>query len=274
MTSHRQNRLNSSKRKTFSLIELLVAIAILAILSSLLSPSLKKAMASAHDLSCRKNLSSQLCATQLYLTDHDEFFWEQRIGGSRSDKPVEERGPIYDLTDFINGQSLEESSLTNSGTPYTNSSKWGSHKPILSYYMGASESFHCPSYELDDQDELIRWSYGFVSSYDNTSLSNYTLPASSLGAIGDIYNYPANFAGVQNYKDIITRRNHFMARHNFKANIGFLDGHVGALGVEELSLEMIQIEQLGYIKNPDPNIPSARNYYTGGWGSHGPVGIP
>ena len=61
------------KRQAFSLIELVVVIAILAILAGILLPALSRAKATAHKAVCLNNQKQIGIARQLYAVDHDGF---------------------------------------------------------------------------------------------------------------------------------------------------------------------------------------------------------
>ena len=60
--------------KQFTLIELLIVIAIIAILASMLLPALGKAKEAAKNLGCKNNLRSISQTIQSYTTDFDDMY--------------------------------------------------------------------------------------------------------------------------------------------------------------------------------------------------------
>ena len=62
------------KKKAFTLIELLVVISIIALLLSVLLPSLKRAKESARDVVCRSNLKQWGLIWAIYTSDNSGKF--------------------------------------------------------------------------------------------------------------------------------------------------------------------------------------------------------
>ena len=75
---------NNKQRNGFTLIELLVVVSIIALLVSILLPSLQTAREQAKSVVCKSNLSQMRLAWAMYLDDNNECFpyvHEQRFGG-------------------------------------------------------------------------------------------------------------------------------------------------------------------------------------------------
>jgi prepilin-type N-terminal cleavage/methylation domain-containing protein/prepilin-type processing-associated H-X9-DG protein len=80
----------------FTLVELLVVLAIITVLASLLLPALEKARASAQKAACLNQLKQQALATAMYDTDWDS--WLQIYGGwtvTMHDNGYLEGEPVY-----------------------------------------------------------------------------------------------------------------------------------------------------------------------------------
>jgi len=74
--------------KKFSLIELIIVIAILAILASMLMPSLRSSYLAASRLSCSKNLQQIGLAVSTYAEDFDNYITSSHIVGSIASRVI------------------------------------------------------------------------------------------------------------------------------------------------------------------------------------------
>jgi prepilin-type processing-associated H-X9-DG protein len=76
MPSQCQTQSLPANRTAFTLVELLVIIAIIALLLGILLPSLRAARIAANRTACQTNLKQLAMAWQMYLNDHDGRFYQ------------------------------------------------------------------------------------------------------------------------------------------------------------------------------------------------------
>ncbi len=74
-----RDKAHSMRRRTFTLIEMLVVVAIIGILAALLMPALKKALSSARDMQCLNNFKQIGVAENAYLGDNGAVTQTSRI---------------------------------------------------------------------------------------------------------------------------------------------------------------------------------------------------
>ena len=233
----------------FTLIELLIVIAIIAILASLLLPALGRARDRAKAINCISNQKQALLAENQYSVDSDDYYYVN--GGLGS-------GSYY--SSWVNIAGFLSQRFTWSTTMVENK--------YLSW-----KSVRCPVLLAGDVGDGGfnggRRAYG-LRFWDNWQLpagmkakiqvgsndENYVIyyKASSIRKAGSIYflgdtisasgSYMSNGYQSHYWRELYTNSGMLFTRHKGIANIGFFDGHVEA--VREADLNKARIN---YINN-------------------------
>lgn len=107
----------STSRRGFTLVELLVVIAVISVLASLLLPSLSMAKEKARSISCLNNLRQVGLAIQVYADDHQDFLVPAEYNVKNGARH-EEGWPSL----LVNGRYLPAPRSTNYQTVATGSS--------------------------------------------------------------------------------------------------------------------------------------------------------
>jgi prepilin-type N-terminal cleavage/methylation domain-containing protein/prepilin-type processing-associated H-X9-DG protein len=212
----------------FSLVELLIVIAIIAILAAMLMPALAQAKMRAQAVLCAANLSEHGSAVTLYLTDNQRRFPSRLI-------PVN-----GNPGNTSNWAIWEGSDLYNLGTQF-----YATDRPVNKYLGVKSNGVEvemalCPSDVGRSWYELVGTSYAANTSFgpgwggDNTqyltlSQAGYTSSLSQIEKPSEMLTFvEASASWVANGRtDEYGAPNH--SPRALKYNYLFVDGHVGAL---------------------------------------------
>lgn len=238
------------KRKAFTLIELLVVISIIALLISVLLPSLSKARESARRTVCAGNLRGLMQAVHLYANDHKDQLITVGLshGGSGNN---EQAAWINTLKKHYGENTLI------ARCPTDQSEHWEMPLPATKPAAAAPES---------DDDEpklpiLRRSSYatnyyiagkvgdrgpyrllGMIRRPTSTVLMAELVEVGSFATSDHVH--PESW--WSNPRALASRQM-ALSRHLGRANYGFLDGHVDALEFEDTYLIDRQRSRLGRI---------------------------
>ena len=214
------------KSRAFTLVELLIVVAILALLMGMLLPTLQKALKIAEDAVCKSNLRSIQQALLLYAKDHEGYM----PCSNQGDRP-----PYY----FDGWNKM----LTTGYGP--NKYNW---VPTTSYVPKGA--FECPSYEWRYSS---RGSYGInwaMQGYDAAGQGDYirgtyprwqyeleaTLRPGRVYLVGDTTRHPP----YGHHTNFLRLGAHCTPtfRHLEHCNVVFHDGHVEPLEDAEIPAQV------------------------------------
>ena len=189
------------KREKFTLLELLVVVAIIGLLASMLLPALAKVKAKAKGIECINNQKQVGVSILSYMNDNDGFFHSP------------------------NG--------TTTGTYYNPLwSNWLNQKG----YMDVTDVFLCPTRKSEGWNQGWR-SYG--ARYSNAGEGDIDFKgvqdASNYWLLGDSFR---DATGEQCHRMLTNYNGGYgqpHKRHNGRSNILLLDGHAESMGNSDLS---------------------------------------
>lgn len=116
VNSDPRTRRRSARRlpgRAFTLVELLVAVAIIAVLAGLLLPGLGRTKAKAYNAPCVNNLRQLGIATRVYADENHERLPSAEILPSQ---PVDSRHPLPRICDVLAGQVGRSAGAATNGT--------------------------------------------------------------------------------------------------------------------------------------------------------------
>lgn len=166
-----------SQIRHFSLVELLVVIALMAVLGSLLMPSLKNVMVSSQKTSCMMNLKGVYAGQIMFSDDHDDLMWSTRGYGyttyGKNDYAVNGFAEGVDGFSKTANKSWEKQGIKDGQVSFGGQFNHG--EGYLEPYIGGkgSKVHFCPSYEKPDQSAYSVKHVNFLQRGDYTSFRGH-----------------------------------------------------------------------------------------------------
>lgn len=209
----------------FTLVELLVVIAVIAVIAAMLFPAFGRAKTSAQRVRCISNLRQLGLAARMYCDDHDDAFFRYR-GGSTNNGEIFwfgwlERGAegkrAFDpshgaLSPYLQGRGVELCPSLNYSASYfkpkANGAAFG-----YGYNLHLSTPLDQPRLEV----EKVTRAGETVLFADAAQINTFQAPASPSNPMLEEFYYVST--------NQTERTGHF--RHGSTLNAVFCDGHVG-----------------------------------------------
>jgi prepilin-type N-terminal cleavage/methylation domain-containing protein/prepilin-type processing-associated H-X9-DG protein len=218
------------KRKVFTLIELLIVIAIIAILAAMLLPALGKARSMAHGSVCQSQLKQMGLGLGMYANDYNSYTVPSYWPGFETGSWIQ-YGWYYFLSDYVPAPDYAATSNTSSvyvcpadqtgGFPvYANWVKAKApYKTSYGYPIQLGVSRYCPP---------VTTAYG--DAYSMRKLDGCRKPSefgmiSEMGPLsgGGTYLFDGGYWSV----DTVLRDHNFV--HNNSIMVCYADGHVDSI---------------------------------------------
>ena len=220
------NKKHYKQKLFFTLLELLIVIAIIAILASLLLPALSKAKETSLRIKCLSNQKQSGIATQFYLGDYNNFLLLQKK---------------------VSGQYLFWSEIyTDLGYIKTNSIKvCPGFYPFN--YTNRNYTFGVSDYTLDYPSGVFSYTGDASNAFLCIISGRITNPASFIYIGDSVYQYDTSSSYYAKSQDGMTQNfalsvtsatypAHF--RHGVLGNFWYIDGHATSLNYKGYSSEI------------------------------------
>lgn len=223
------------RRINFTLIELLIVIAIIAILAGILLPALLQAKRKGQSILCLSNQKNIGTAAMMYANDHGGYF----VHNSGGFKIANHRSCLPRLSPYVGGPDYTTAiTLTD--------------RDIPSIFFCPAET-RVPVTDRGWEERRYNLSYAFI--YSESAAHGYAFPygrpfygsgntrkgASEIGVGADTWMYQKTIADLETVNggniwrtDAYPGGGITFARHSNQANIIYMDGHSNSLKIGAL----------------------------------------
>ncbi len=213
------------RNRRLSLIELLVVVAIIAILASMLLPALAKARENARTTKCLNTVKNLVGTTLIYTDDNDGFahpYWGAHNG---------EKGPVpaLMLRGYLpRGPGSYFKALVEAGFACPNLM---SAQESPTYSRGYTGGYHVTTW-MSYQNNATLWFYSKANYVRLTTVRR----AERIAFWGEGSSQGAQYGWTHpSWIALNASKQGAVFRHDLKGNLGFLDGHAGTFAYSQIA---------------------------------------
>ena len=230
------------KIRIFTLIELLIVIAIIAILAAMLLPTLGRARGKAKEISCVGNLRQYGISFMLYTDTWNQYFPPEcdNVPAQNTETEMWYSKTKLDISQKLRFGCPEAEVKSLSGIPSGECEYGYVSYGMVSYYWGIpnNQSVSFSAFKNSKLSEKII--FGDSSNkkdFNNWSGPNMANSSAQRGfAIQANYNYPRFRHGNKKAFSIYRADHILLQGRTARASFTFLDGHAGLMNVSETYL--------------------------------------
>lgn len=212
INNRKNNFVVTSKVKGFTLVELLVVIAVISILAGMLMPALENAIIAGHSIACKNNLKQCSLALFSYSSDYNDYMPRPYTGGMIWSERLEYAGL---------GEGMNDSFHCPTFAPDDYTAQWTYGMTQAPSYHGATWKWY--SYRLND----LAKGPG-VNPSGSFPYSKVPILMDSISSVGGTKEWYRTYCTCATFT---TSQIH--CRHGWQANVLFLDTHVENVDVVE-----------------------------------------